>query len=150
MPISIESDEWNESPSIDILEVEVERFLRKNPEKAYTVSEITDHLTDEKPTVFPEKLLTDERDADSSRLALVTSRLEKLVWHNRVEARSLDGQLYYTDDEDGWFPIAELERDIPSRFIGVEQEIEEIKERLDGLQMVLENHDQFPDEFDLQ
>ena len=60
MPISIESDKWSESKRIDIPEVEVERFLRKNPDKAYTVSEITEHLTNERPEVFPEELLIDE------------------------------------------------------------------------------------------
>lgn len=148
MPINTESEQWSTGRQIDILEVEIERFLRKNSTAAYTPSEITEYLTDEKSAVFPETLLSDESYAASSRLALVTCRLEKLVWHNRVEVRSLDDTLYYTGREDGWFPIAELERTIPNRFIDLEQEMEEIKDELKETQVALQNlEERLPEEF---
>ncbi|ELY56525.1 hypothetical protein C491_13337 [Natronococcus amylolyticus DSM 10524] len=150
MPVDVESDQWNKSKRVDILEVEIERFLQKNSEKAYSPAEISDHLTDEKPEVFPEILLTEESSARVSRIVLITSRLEKLAWHERVKAHALEGKLYYTNCEGGQFPIAEVERNIPNRFINIEQRIEEIDDELGTVRRMLQDlEEELPEDFDL-
>jgi hypothetical protein len=150
MPIDVESNQWGKSKQIDILEVEIERFLQKNSETAYKLSEITEHLAAEKPEVFPEPLLTESDSARLSRAVLVASRLEKLAWHERIEARSLDNRLYYTNREGGQFPIAEIERNIPTRFIDIEQKIEEVDDQLRAIQRLLQDLEEVPADFDLQ
>ncbi|MDG5819705.1 hypothetical protein [Natronococcus sp. A-GB7] len=150
MPIDIESDQWGKSKQIDILEVEIERYLQKNSETAYTASEIADDLTVEKPEAFPESVLAERDAARLSRTVLVTSRLEKLAWHDRVEARTLDNESYYTDREDGQFPIAEVDQNIPNRFIDLEQKIEEIDDQLGRIRILLRDLDEVPSDFDLQ
>lgn len=151
MPVDVESDRWNKSEQIDILEVEIERFLRKNSEKAYSPEEIADYLIDKKPEVFPETLLTEESSVRVSRIVLITSRLEKLAWHERVKAYALESKLYYTNCEGGQFPIAEVERNIPNRFINIEQNIEEIDTELGTVQSILQGLDEnLPEDFDLQ
>ncbi|WP_083909401.1 hypothetical protein [Natronococcus amylolyticus] len=151
MPIDVESNQWDKSKQIDILEVEIERYLQKNSETAYELSEITEHLAAEKPEVFPESLLTKGDSARLSRTVLVASRLEKLVWHERIEARSFDNRLYYTDREGGQFPIAEVEQHIPNRFIDLEQKIEEVDDQLGAIQMLLHDlKEEHHSGFDLQ
>ncbi len=131
MTIDIESSDWNNGARVDVLEVHIERFLQQNSGKAYTAAEITGHLTAEEPQAFPEPLLGEEKPIESARLAVIVSRLEKLVWHNRVEARSANGELYYTNRSDGQFPVAEVEEEIPAQFATLERKLEMIYRKLD-------------------
>lgn len=72
------------------------------------------------------------------RLALVTSRLEKKVWHNHVDVRSVDGDLFYASTSGGHYPIADLEDKVPRRFeeleSKVEKESESLKKRIDHIE----------------
>ncbi|WP_394740131.1 hypothetical protein [Natronococcus roseus] len=150
MPVDVESDRWAQSTRVDTLEVELERFLRARSEMAYTPAEITESLVETTPEVFPDALLAEDATT-ASRIALVACRLEKLAWHERLKVHSLDGTLYYTDCEGGQFPVADLERKIPERFIGVEQRIEELDAEVDRLRHALQAPDEeHPDNADLQ
>ncbi|MDG5761235.1 hypothetical protein QA600_18050 [Natronococcus sp. A-GB1] len=151
MPVDIESDCWDKSKRADCIEVEIERYLQENAEKAYRPAEVTGYLTDEKPEVFPQTLLGGKDSARASRIALVTSRLEKLAWHERVEAHVLDDKLYYTNREGGQFPVAEVERNIPNRLIDLEQKIEEIDTEITDVLMIVQHLEaQLHEEFDLR
>jgi hypothetical protein len=151
MPVDVESDRWVRSKRVDTLEIEIERFLRARSEMAYTPAEITESLVETTPEVFPDALLAEDGAVSASRIVLVACRLEKLAWHERIKVHSLDGTLYYTVCEGGQFPVAEVERHIPERFIAVEQRIEELDTELDRLLHALQALDEeLPDNADLQ
>ena len=70
-----------------------------------------------------------------ARIALVASQLEKLNWQSRIEIKSLDGEIYYTYREEGsHFPIADLEDKIPRKIGSLEDDIEEITDRLNNIE----------------
>mgnify|MGYP000067648270 CR=1 FL=1 len=145
MPINTESDTWTNGRRIDHLEIEIQNLLRRNSEKAYTATEIISILKEEEPQVFPDKLLAENEQAEWSCIALVLSRLEKLVWVDHVDVRSVESsesdtgkELYYAYNEEGRYPLAELEIDIPEKLNDLEEEIEgetdELEDRLKRLE----------------
>lgn len=138
MPIDIDSDAWSNGSSIDFIEIEIDNLFRNNSDKAFTASEITKWLLEETPQVFPQKLLAASDNAEWARLALVTSRLEKKVWYNHAEVRSIDGNLYYTSTSGGHYPIADLEDKVPRKFDELEnkmkKESDSLEERIDHIE----------------
>lgn len=135
MAINTESEDWKDAHHIDYIEIEVENFLRGNPDSAYTVEEIAEYLTQEESQAFPDVLLGENSAARYARIALVASQLEKLNWQSRIGMKNLNGEIYYTYREEGsHFPIADLEDKIPRRIGGVEDDIEDIIERLNNIE----------------
>lgn len=146
MPIDTDSDEWKNGAKIDFIEVEIDNILVKGSEKAFTASEITERLVEEKPHVFPKKLLSSSEHAEWARLALVTSRLEKKILHEQIDMRSVDGELYYSHTSGGHYPIADLVDRLPGELDNLENKIEEETEDLEERLRRLEHR--FHEEFD--
>ena len=129
MPIDTDSDKWQDGGTFDPLRVEINNFL--NDGEAYTLEEIDEYLSNNEKQVFPTQLLGDDESAKSVRIAFVANQLERLRWLDHVDARRVDGEIYYSTGEEFRYPLPEIRYEIPDQIEEVEKKLEDEKSELE-------------------
>lgn len=117
-------------------------LLQKNDNKAYSVEEIEEHLIDEYPELFPQKLVGEDAvtGAQSARQSIIVSVLLRMVRLERVNFRTLPeevedhSELYLTYCEGGFFPVAQLDElkevDLDSPYLSLECRFRKIEDEM--------------------
>lgn len=125
MPIDTNSEKWEDGRWIDTIRIEINNIFRADPEKAFTLDEITELLTKKKPHVFSDSLMGDDEVSVASRRSLVASRLERLEWLDHVEIRTIDGELYYGGGEKYHHLIHDVNVELPREIETLEDDLED-------------------------
>lgn len=129
MPLDTESDEWQNGARTDWMEVYIDQVLREEPEAALTVEEISDKLLEKKSELFPEILRGESNEAVVGRATLISAVLQTMAWLNRVDWRTVDDDIYYSAT-DGHYPVASVVDEFPMRFSSIEDDVENVTNRL--------------------
>lgn len=137
MPLSTDSEEWNDSRTIDRLTTNIgDGLLLQNKEEAYSVEEIATWTKENYPENIPPEIKGSGND--ESLISLVASVMDRLDRRRKADCRFVEkdgqGEMYYTySEEKASYPTVRIRHDIKPRLDDIEDEISDLKDSVHWL-----------------
>lgn len=137
MPLSTDSEEWNDSRAVDRLTTNIgDGLLLQNKNEAYSVKEIAMWISENYPENIPPQIR--ESEGDEALISLVAAVMDRLDRRRKADCRFIEkdgrGEMYYTySDEDGSYPTVRIRHDIKPRLDDIEDEISDLKDSVHWL-----------------